>query len=146
MRAQPRIEEYHRRRQRLARRRRCSGRTRLRRPSLVAPLAALPPCRFHNDLDGELRDALRELTRRACAYRAVTGLLLLCGGDRVRIRVVAERPMTRPLRMLSGAWCTELCKAHPGIAWSLEVTDQPPSPEQHYQCLYWCQHGGGERW
>ena len=53
---------------------------------------------------------------------------------------MAERPMTRPLRILSGAWCAELDEAHPGIVWSLEVTHQPPSPEQNYQCLYWCQH------
>ncbi len=140
MRTQSRIEEYNRRRQRLARRRRRSGRNRLRRPSLITPLGALPTCRLHSDLADELRDALHELTRRACAYRAVTGLLLLCRGDDVRIRVVAEHPMTRPLRLLSSAWCTELGEAHPRIVWSLEVTDQLPSPEQQYQCLYWCQH------
>ncbi|MDF1552159.1 MAG: hypothetical protein P1P84_03805 [Deferrisomatales bacterium] len=140
MRTQPRIEDYHRRRQRLARRRRCSGSTRLRRLSLARPLEALPPCRFHNGLDSEFHDALRELARRAYAYPAVTALLLLCRGDQILIRIVAERPMTRPLRMLSRAWRAELGEAHPGIVWSLEVTDQPPLPGQEYQCLYWCQH------
>jgi hypothetical protein len=139
MRAPPRIEEYHRRRQRLARRRRGCGRTRLHRPSL-AVAAEQPPCRLRNGLDEELRDALQELTRRACAHRAVTGLLLLCRGDRVQIRVVAERPMTSPVRLLSGAWRAELDGAYPGITWSLEVSDQPPPPELHYQCLYWCRH------
>ena len=137
MRAHPRMEQYHRRRQRVARRRHGAGRARQRYP---LPNGASAADQLNNGLAADLRDALRGLTEKACAYRSVTGLLYLCQGDRVIIRVVANRPMTGLLRALVGTWKETLQESHPGISWILRVSDQLPPPGHPYRYLYWCEY------
>jgi len=137
MRARPRIVEYHRRRQRLVRGRRIGSRSRLwnRVPthSQRAPQRSCPA-----DMDGGLRDSLRELIRRVSRYRAVTGLLFRHRDGRIWLWLVAAPPMTAPLRLLASAWCAKLAVTHPDVEWSLRVAPRPPHLGQRYQRLYWC--------
>ena len=134
-----RMDEYRRRRQKTARRRRGTPHRRPRRPAFPREVAPAS-CSFENGLAEAFRDALRELALKACSYRAVTGLLYRCCGDRVSIQVVAPHPMTNPLRFVATTWREQLEDTHPGVTWSLRVSSVPPEPTDHYHCLYWCQH------
>ncbi|GAB4260326.1 MAG: hypothetical protein Kow0092_09090 [Deferrisomatales bacterium] len=131
-----RIEEYRKRRHRSALRRRGHP---FGRPSgslnVVVDVWALPV--GPQDVDRKLYSALGAVTKKACSYPGVAGVLYRPGAAEINLHIVALRPMAAPMKMLAATWSEELRAQTPGVTWSVGVSPTTPPNLHEYRCLFW---------
>jgi len=80
---------------------------------------------------------LQDIVRRASAYIAVRGVLLRVDHGALRVRIVAARPMTKPMRLLATTWSAELGANAHGPCWDIGVLPDAPSDAGSWQWLFW---------
>lgn len=87
--------------------------------------------------DASFHDALSTITKRTYSYSAATGLLFRCDANECRIQIIAPRPMTKPMEILSLSWEEEINKICPERRWIVRVAPAPPPSLEKYECIFW---------
>ena len=80
---------------------------------------------------------LRDIVRRASAYVAVRGVLLRVDNGALRVRIVAARPMTKPMQLLARTWSAELGANAHDPCWDIGVLPDAPSDAGPWQWIFW---------
>ena len=80
---------------------------------------------------------LQDIVRRASAYAAVRGVLLCVENGALRVRIVAARPMTKPMQLLATTWSAELGASAHSPCWDIGVLPDAPSDARSWQWLFW---------
>jgi len=128
---------YRERRRRAARRRRCLaslGESILNR--IQTSFAEKPP-EIRRKEEVAFHRALSMITGRAYAYSLIAGLLYKCDGKICRVCIIAPRPMTKPIALISRSWSGEISRICPQFHWVVSVSPSPPDQIDGYECVFW---------